>query len=201
MTADARDRITLEHAPLVAMPRYTNFPPLEVDGHRFITAEDGLWLEVKRSWLRLTWPIAESAIALPYGPVLADEYTFAFSDHELAYLVDRFMQLAREALPDECAAWGVWDEKTQRLELRPCIAIEAAPGGVSFHRPVLEPHEHLAVDIHSHGELGAFFSATDDEDDRGEVKLSIVVGKVAGDAPQVAMRLCALGLFITFGCD
>ena len=42
------------------------------------------------------------------------------------------------------------------------------------------------------------FSGTDDEDDRGEVKLSIVVGRL-DETPQVTMRLCALGLFILFG--
>jgi PRTRC genetic system protein A len=59
-------------------------------------------------------------------------------------------------------------------------------------------HEHLAVDIHSHGCMGAFFSATDDDDDRGELKLSIVIGNLDADEASMRMRLCALGQFLMF---
>lgn len=43
----------------------------------------------------------------------------------------------------------------------------------------------------------AFFSATDDADDAGEVKISGVFGGLGPDtAPDVAFRLCVLGMFI-----
>lgn len=198
MTTDARDRILLEHAPLVAMPRYDNFPPLDTPGHRFIAAEDGLWLELTRPWLHLTWPVAESAMALPYGPMLADEIEFAFSDEELARVVNQFIYHAKNQLPNEYAAWALWDEDAQRLVYCPLVAMHAGPGGITFHRPTLKPHEHLAVDIHSHGTLPAFFSATDDEDDEGAVKLAVVVGNLDQPELSFARRLCALGLVIDY---
>lgn len=198
MDVDPKDRIILEHAPLVAMPRYTNFPPLEETGHRFIAAEDGLWLEVCRPWLHLVQMASEASMPLPYGAVIDDGYTLAFETDDVSRLVAQFIVDARAALPAECAAWGVWNEETQTLEYRPCIAIAAAAGGITFHRPRLEAHEHFAVDIHSHGEIAAFFSSTDDDDDRGEVKLSIVVGDLGDEQPTLKMRLCALGLFLDF---
>jgi PRTRC genetic system protein A len=201
MTADPRDRIILEHAPLVAVPRYGNFEPLQTDGHRILAAADGLWLELRRPWLHLTWPIAESAMPLPYGEMLGDEIHYAWSDEDLQMLISRFTADAVRELPNECAAWGVWNENTQALEYRPLIATSASPGGVTFARPQLAPHEHLAVDIHSHGRLPAFFSATDDADDAGAVKLSIVIGELNADECSYGQRLCVLGLMIGYSID
>lgn len=198
MDLDPKDRIILAQAPLVAMPRFTNFPPLEQTGHRFIVAEDGLYLELDRPWLHVTRMVAESPMPLPYGPVIDEGLQFGFEDDELTTLIARFIVDAKAALPAECAAWGVWNEQTERLEYRPCLTIQASAGGVEFHRPRLAEHEHLAVDIHSHGQLGAFFSGTDDEDDAGAVKLAVVVGELHTDEPSIRMRLCALSLFLEF---
>jgi PRTRC genetic system protein A len=195
---DPKDQIILTHAPLVAMPRFTNFPPLEQTGHRFIASEDGLYLEIERPWLHLTQQIAESAMPLPYGPVIEEGHTFMFEVEDVTRLLAQFIVDARVALPSECAAWGVWNDRTQLLEYRRCVTIAADDDGVDFHRPRLPDHEHFAIDIHSHGATAAFFSPTDDEDDRGAVKLAIVLGNLDADAPSMKMRLCALGLFIEF---
>lgn len=198
MHVDPKDRIILAHAPLVAMPRHTNFPPLEQNGHRFIAAEDGLYIELERPWLHLVQIVAESAMPLPYGPVTDEGRAFAFEEGDVTQLIAQFMVDARAALPAECAGWGVWHEDTQLLEYRPCISIAASVGGVDFHCPRLGDREHLAIDIHSHGALGAGFSPTDDHDDHGAVKLAIVVGNLDRDDPSIRMRLCALGLFLNF---
>ena len=64
----------------------------------------------------------------------------------------------------------------------------------SVDLPPLLPHEHLAVDLNSHGgDIPAFFSPEDDKDDSGEVKISVVVGNLNSDTISIEMRLCALG--------
>jgi len=191
---DIRDRIILDHAPLVPMPRYGDLEELPVNRHRFIAGEDGLYLELRRPWAWVTAQIAPSDMPLPYGFV-PELYDYQFDEAALEAVLDLFTADARRALPDECAAWAVWNEHTGLLEYRPLIADEASPGGVTFHRPRLQPNEHLAVDMHSHGTLPAYFSETDDEDDRGEVKLSVVVGTLDKE-PSYASRLCALGFFL-----
>lgn len=197
-TTDPRDRIIAEHAPLVPVPRYSMLPDLAPIAHRYLAAEDGLWLEVRRPWLHTAWQIAESAIALPYGaaPALDPQKRYAFGELAIVHLVDSFLVTARQALPNEAAAWGIWNDRTRALEYRPCIAIDAGPAGIKLERPRLGEDEHFAVDIHSHGAMPAFFSATDDADDDGEVKLSMVLGRVDTDKPQVRIRLCLMGLFI-----
>jgi PRTRC genetic system protein A len=54
--------------------------------------------------------------------------------------------------------------------------------------------EKLVLDIHSHGNMKAWFSGTDTADDQG-FKLSMVIGKVEGKQPEYMMRLCCYGYF------
>lgn len=193
MASDPRDRIILEHAPLVAMPTCGELPELEDHHHRYIAAADGLYLEVRRPWLRAALLIAQ--LDLPYGPI-ADTIGYEFSEDELQTVVDRFTQDALQAMPNEFAGWGVWDAEKRKLVYRGLEDDWASTGGVSFKRPRLAPHESLAVDLHSHGALPAFFSTQDDIDDRGEVKISIVVGNVDEEPSSFKSRLCALGHFL-----
>lgn len=195
MAADPRDIFLQQHTPVVMVPRFGEFEPMTHAGHRFLAAADGLWIEAVRQWLYVRAPIAASEVAMPFGQVSArEEYTFHAAD--IQRVLQRFMADARAALPNECAAWGVWDESASRLRYTPLKAIDATPGSVKFHRPGLGDGLHLAVDLHSHGATSAFFSGTDDADDAGEVKLSIVIGDLGQDEPSIAMRLCVLGLFI-----
>lgn len=55
--------------PTVMVPRFEQLQPLDANGHRFLAAGDGLWIEVKRSWLNARMPIASSPLRLPYGMV------------------------------------------------------------------------------------------------------------------------------------
>lgn len=198
---DPRDAVLQAHVPTVMVPLFSALDPLDRNGHRYLVALDGLWIEVKRPWLYLLWQIAPSLAPMPYG-VLEDTMDFAFEWDAFYSLVEQFRQEACKALPNEHAAWFVWDERTRQLAYRRVIAIDAGPAGIKLHRPPLEAHEHLAVDIHSHGTLSAGFSATDDEDDAGEIKLSVVLGNL--DDPSggtEAMRFCAQSLFIPFEKD
>ncbi len=199
---DPRDRILQLQTPAVMVPRYGELPPMEKSGHRYLVAENGLWLEVKRPWLHARVPLPEylpDAVdghphPLPFGRV-EQLVQYAITPDDLVDLQERFLVDAARAMPNECAAWGVYDDLTGAIEYSPCIALEASAGGISFHRPTLGLNEHFAVDLHSHGALQAFFSATDDEDDRGEVKIACVAGTL-DEAPTWATRLCLLGIFI-----
>lgn len=194
---DPRDALLQAHTPAVMVPRHGPMPMMAKPGHRFLVAANGLWLEVLRPWLTARVQVAYSEVPLPFGE-LDQSIQYAFGARELGSVQRRFLEDARGALPDECAAWAVYSEETGKLDYRPLIADAASPGGVSFHRPRLADHEHLAIDLHSHGKLEAFFSATDDTDDLGEIKIAVVAGTVDA-APTFASRLCLLGAFIEAG--
>lgn len=197
---DPRDHVLQLHTPAIMVPRYGELPPIGKSGHRYLVATDGLWLEVKRPWLHARVPIAplpldaDNVHSMPFGS-LERHVQYSIRDEDLAELQERFLVDAAAAMPNEFAAWGVYDDLTGDLHYSPCIAVEAGAGGITFHRPTLGLNEHFAIDLHSHGALDAFFSATDDHDDRGEVKVAMVAGNLDKE-PTWAMRLCLLGVFI-----
>lgn len=196
MSLDRRDNILLSLCPTVMVPKFFPLAPLHGPGHRFLVAADGLWLEIRRNWLHLVWPLCcQSEVLMPYGEV-EQSIEFAF-DKVPENLLRRFIIDAQNDHPLESGAWLVWNEETAALEYRKLRTIDGTNASLEVERPPLEPHEHLAVDLHSHGgDIPAFFSPEDDKDDRGEVKISVVIGNVNSDAISVEMRLCVLGLLI-----
>lgn len=180
--------------PTVMVPRHGPFDRLQHNGHRFLAASDGLWLEARRPWLYLCWPLAaQSKVAMPYGhlePKLEVERV-------QPQIVDEFIDMAQAACPLECAAWVVWNEHKKEQRLLPMVATSATAASVHFDRPRLAEGEHLLLDLHSHGRLGAFFSGQDDSDDRGEFKLAGVFGCLNREiGVQAKFRLCANGLYV-----
>lgn len=189
-----------DSAPTVAVPKYAEFQELQDVGHRFLATAEGLFVEVRRPWLHLIQPVAQlngQTVRPPYGTV-KPKVKLAFERLGATFpFVRDFIEAARAAAPNEHAAWVVWNGQTGNLEYRELNVTNASPGTISYERPALQPHESLAVDLHSHGVTAAFFSTTDNQDDAGEVKISCVVGDLAeGKTPSIQFRLCALGLLL-----
>lgn len=192
---DPRDVVLQSVAPTVMVPLHGALEPLQRPGHRFLAAGNGEWLEVRRSWLHArTQILPATPVAKPYG-CLSDLIEWRIPAVPVK-LFELFAAMARTACPNEAAAWIAWSENTGAFSLKPVGVRSATSGSIHFDRPRLEDDEHLVVDLHSHGNGGAYFSATDNEDDRGEVKISVVLGHCDKDAFSTAMRLCLLGKFI-----
>lgn len=196
---DPRDMIILHHAPLHAAPRYGELPPIENGRHRFIIAHDGPYIEVKRPWLHGIFDLVDSLgdidMEFPYGDV-EPRFDLAFDWHDDVFpLVSRFIDAAAVVAPCEDAAWLLWNDAEKKLEYRELIPLATSAGGISYIYPQIEPHLSLAVDLHSHGAVSAFFSATDDQDDAGAVKIAGVIGSLGLAAGvEWQFRICALGL-------
>jgi PRTRC genetic system protein A len=197
MPIDTRDKILQQQCPAMMVPRFGQFEPLTENGHRFLVASNGLWLEVTRPWLHLITHVAECDMPLPYG-IMGADCEYRFDARALSQYQTRFVLDARAALPNECAACITFDDRNGELTYHLLESINATPGGVRYKRPMLAEHHWLILDMHSHGALPAFFSAQDDEDDQGEVKLALVAGTVDKE-PSFAMRLCAMGTIVNDG--
>ena len=192
---DPRDWALQQTCPVISVPKFGALGPMHESGHRLLIAADGLWLEVRRPWLQVRLPLAcQSCFTVPYG-ALTPVMQLSFGQVPPA-LKQRFLVEAQAALPNEHVAWLIWDAQDDGLTYQSLKAIERRPDRIQYHSPRLTESESLAVDIHSHGRLPAFFSRTDDEDDRGAYKLAIVVGSFGDDELSVAMRLCLGGWFI-----
>lgn len=197
---DRRDIALQTLTPSVIVPKFSVFQKLEQAGSRFCIASDGLWLEVKRSWLDLCVPLAlQYKVNMPYGQ-LKQSMQFNFGKLPSGFL-KQFIEDAREALPYEHAAWFIWSEEIGAMRYQTLEAESASVGAITYRCPVLEDGEEVIADIHSHGHLNAFFSRQDDDDDKSEVKIAIVVGNVGTDNPTMKMRLCANGYFLPLPCQ
>lgn len=207
MQLDYRDYITQGVCPTLPVPKFGDLPEPIGSGHCFLVAVDGLWVEITRPWLHMIWPVAkQSDVAIPYGS-LRPKVQFAFGKLP-AEFIRTFAEDARAALPNEAAAWLVWNESTPLydgfLEYLLLPPASAGSGHIQFERPALAPHQSLAVDLHSHGAGPAFFSATDNQDDAGEVKISGVIGSLSherGQLPTIEFRICALGITVPIPVD
>lgn len=166
-------------------------------GQCLAIGRDGVYLIVRRPWLELDVPVTPPIAAyLPYGSVGAPRANLrcGLIPREL---LDQAVDHFRSALPNEAAAFVVWDEEDRQFSLDFPHIDEATPSRLIYRAPVLPPDRHVICDIHSHGYGRAFFSATDDTDDAHATKIALVVGQLGhSEGPDLASRLCAGGMFL-----
>lgn len=197
---DSRDVALQSVMPTVMVPRYSKLEELDTPGNRLLMAANGVWLEVCRAWLYVRVLAAPSArIPVPYGYV-SEVMRFSFGKLPKA-MVAQFIELARARCPNECAAWVVWNQRTDAWKLMMLEETSVGLGHVSVNLPTLGEDEHMVMDLHSHGMTEAFFSRTDNKDDRGATKIAGVIGNL--DKPEVtaSFRLCANGMFMSLPFD
>lgn len=186
-------------APVAAVPRHSEFFPLQDNGHRFLMAADGLYLEVRRPWLYFIHRLAEQkAVTMPYGDI-EPRTDLAFGRLGAAIdLFRKFAERARTEAPNETACALGWDDELKELIYVGVTVLDSSPASLRYEPPALTADGplSLAFDLHSHGLGPAFFSPTDDADDAGTVKIAGVFGNLDKPVPSVAFRLCVLGLVI-----
>ena len=188
---DPRDVALQSTMPTVVVPLFGALEPLAGSGNRLLVAKDGLWIEAHRPGIYSRQKVAQqNTISVPYGTVTAT-LTTKFS--HLGNAIREFVVFARESLPNEVGLALVWSDATNALEPRMLKAIQSGPSHMLYERPDPATGEHVVVDIHSHGCFPAFFSRTDDKDDKGDLKIAVVVGNVDQPQPTVKARLCTLG--------
>ena len=158
---------------------------------------DGVMLVLRRPWLELDFPITTPlSLHVPYGSTgacRAELRCGLIPREHLDHILDHF----RAALPNEAAAFVLWNEATHEFAVDFPAIDDATPSRLVYRTPVPQPDWHVVCDLHSHGTGPAFFSATDDADDAHATKIAIVVGRL-DDPSGLAMvaRLCADGMFM-----
>lgn len=174
-----RDELLQKHFPTIIVPKYEELPACPLFQTRLLMARDGVWLETCQSFGRFRRKCASFQRELPYGDVTPIEEIAEIIKNERVFEI-----LVKEIKPSvaeyaqrghEWAGWIVWQEG---LYYYRDLSIDTTPVSVTInYRPRLRPEEYLVVDVHSHGRIPPFFSATDNNDDTGGVKISLVLGK------------------------
>lgn len=189
---DARDLALQASCPVLAAPRFGELS-LMGNGQRIVVAANGVFVQVKLDWLDCIQRLAPaSGFPLPYGNV-QERMAFAFGRLPIP-LIEQFIAVGRERLPDETAGALVYSHTRASLRLVVHPPVSASPGHITYGVPALAADETLAVDLHTHGRLPAFWSATDDRDDTG-IKIAGVFGDLHRQRPSAAFRLVLNGTF------
>lgn len=182
---DARDAALQAACPTLAVPKFGALPDM-APGQRVLAASNGLFLQVKTSWLDCVFRIGDVRTALPYGEVVP-YIRYAFGKVPMR-LLREFIALARDALPNEVAAGLVYSSASGSLRLLRFDALSQTQDSVEYQVPPLLPDEVVAVNLHSHGHDAAYFSAADDADDIG-INIAGVFGNLDWPEPTCRFRL------------
>lgn len=185
--------------PVIPVPSQQELPILEGHGVRYMVAADGLWRELRWPWVYAKYPMLTNAdLALPYGAI-SECVTFKFASPPPA-LWRAFIADAKAAFPLEAAGALIWNEKDLSWRYAQRKALQAKSDFIEYEEVSLGEDEHLVVDIHSHGRHLPFFSSTDDQDDKGSVKISVVFGCLDAE-PSWVMRLNLLDRKVAMSLD
>lgn len=190
------DRALLGATPMLMAPRIGTLDPPPLDTARFLAASDGIYVQARTRAITASYQIAECV--LPYGNARS-EVKLAGGKIPLEIL-NQAIELARSSLPDEWAGLVLWDHEAHRYRLwtPPHGAVRATPGSCSYQLSGVDPSS-VVVDLHSHGNMKAFFSNTDDRDDRAnpaQVFVSMVMGRLHLPTPMICSRLVINGHLI-----
>jgi PRTRC genetic system protein A len=181
----AADEVSLAY-PVVTVSHDGSVADAQGDGIRYVLARQGLFREITSSWMTCRHPISVSGLELPFGSTTST-FELKCSPPPREVWKDFVLQ-ARTDLPNESAAQLVWNEVSDTWRCAMRGSSHASPGRIDYLNPALDDDEVAVIDIHSHGHGRAFFSSTDDNDDRGNFKLSAVFGRV-GTKPELLLRL------------
>ncbi len=179
------DEIRQKERPTIMMPKHGELEPCPMRKTRFLMARDGLFIETQQSFGRLVKQLWQSPRPLPYGVVEeVDEFwpvLTACFDHIIG--PEMFHDAAEYARSNrEWCGYILCDEGDSSAFYYHKNDFDSTVGSL-YYRRSLPKGSSLVVDVHSHGEIPPFFSSTDDEDDRGGVRICVVLGsfKEKGD--------------------
>jgi PRTRC genetic system protein A len=193
-TVDPRDAALRATCPVIGAPMFGPLPALN-RGQRMILARDGLYLQFAGPWLSVTTKVGAvtPGLRLPYGPV-QEGLAFAFGSIPVA-MIEAFIAEARRAMPNEAAGALVYCIADGSLSLRMHEPLSRSAGHIRYRITELADDELLAVDLHTHGRLAAFWSDTDDRDDLG-IRVCGVFGHLDRERPSARFRLVLNGVFV-----
>lgn len=191
---DPRDELLQSVTPIVVAPLFAPpLAPLRGSCHRFIVAQNGIWLELVRPWVRVVTKVSDGPVVkLPAGS-LEEELQIPHAIPRS--LLDEFLRRAQARPHLEQAAF-ITINPFGKFELVDVGIISNGAEHINYRCPRLRDGHEMVLDLHSHAKLPAFFSDEDDHDDNEMVKIAAVVGNCDHATPTLAARLCVLGKFI-----
>lgn len=167
-----------------------------IDGNNYVIGSDGLYMVRKNKIGLFTTRIAETekTTKIPLvenGKQPVEGFTMALErkiPHQfLLQTVAFFKKVLREKAGAEAVVQIFYNEEEKEYFFH--IADQGVSGGAARmdRNAELEAQHVLVADIHSHNHMGAFFSGTDNRDEK-EARIYGVMGKVGTPWPDMQFR-------------
>ena len=165
----------------------------------YATAGNGLFVRARRDVCQVAIPLA--AADIPGLAQVEGGMELLVPKVSRAFLV-RVFESARRACvsaraPVEYLCYFAWNGRSWEY-LEP--GQEAGPTSVRPVRAGLADHARATVEIHSHHEMPARFSATDDTDEATGFRIYGVVGRIFSQ-PEISLRVGCHGHFLPIAAD
>lgn len=188
--------MTLPHFPDLVRHTFLTtptLPPLTTQAYQYMVAQNGVFLHAQNRFLTAVVPVAPAHNAIRG---LHPLHLPAVQLHVPRLPIHLLQTATRHARQQRDMA-GRWQEALYRFhhdgsQVRLVCPPQQATS-TSVHTITPDTPD-ILLELHSHGSLRAFWSTTDDADERG-FRFYGVLGRL--DAPQVEVRL-RLGVYGTF---
>lgn len=192
-----KDAVLQSHCRTVMVPRYEELEPCRVGQTRYLMGQGGLYLETRTPWGHLVEKLWNSPRTFPYGEVEeVDKFALVFHRSGTALAQARVWASYNAASDVEDASVVVYDARSDEFYPLGRPASTRTATRITSKLPEIEDHESIAIDVHSHGRLPAYFSSEDNEDDKGGVRICVVFGAWDGFRfTQAVMRYVVEGHF------
>lgn len=192
--SDRRDQVVFAETPTLMQPLHgEGLPKPESGKHRFVIAGDGVYVEAVNPVLEVRLSVAKSTIKLPYGQIGTVGVRLTHGQIPKQILQD-VCEKTYLCSPNEWAGLVVWDKIRKEYALYEPDVISFSAGHISYRNVIPDEYE-LVMDLHSHGNMPAFFSKTDDKSDIGGFYIAGVVGNCDSGEPTFATRIVVNGHF------
>jgi PRTRC genetic system protein A len=155
------------------------------DFYDYVLAAGGLYLRAANPLIEASICIAPTEVR---GLDTVDEFVRLIHGKIPMEIYNISKVIALEHPDKECYVAVTWNPHTQHYYPQILSATEATAGHVTYNT-----WPNTVMDIHSHGQMPAFFSGQDTADEQG-FKLSLVLGKV-DTAIEYKLRLGIFGYF------
>lgn len=192
------DALLQAEFPTVMVPKFGALPPCAVGKTRLLMAADGLYLETIQPFGRLVVKQWDAPRELPYGQVAeVDEFREIFNRSLPIILSEAYPAAIRFADQEKEWCGHIYYREDGLFFQQPDFSATIVSADYTIQRPT---DAVLAVDIHSHGRIPPFFSSDDNKDDRGGVRICVVLGNYdrAGGRFDSVIRYVVEGFFINF---
>lgn len=187
------DRALAQATPVYPVNQSGRLPPLVAGQFCYLLGHDGLYVFGRSNAVAGILRVAELDRATGFGPV-TPRVELLGGRVPVALLAECVTDAVATS-PTEWAGAITWEQG--RYHYRRPVVEAASAGAVRFRQDSYNS-DWLAVDLHSHGEGSAYFSATDDKSDAEGIHVAVVVGRCAAtQTVEFDMRLSICGWFTT----